>query len=287
MCPLDFQALSPHLPAMTDLTISPTEFPDRAALHAHVLSHSPSCDHGEDHPLPDIASGGRAAAEVALAAIDPRAYAASRNHLDGAVTRLSPYIRHGILSLDEVRNAALAMVDDPKQAEKFIQELAWRDYWQRLYLAHPEWIWADVESYKTGFDASDYDPDLPDDIAAGETGVACIDQFIATLVETGYLHNHARMYLAAYTVHWRRVSWQAGARWFLGHLIDADPASNNLSWQWIASTFSNKPYIFNLENVAKYSGPEINTIPKHNLVLAQSYERLSELLFPHMGGPRG
>ena len=287
MCPLDFQALSPHLPAMIDLTISPTEFPDRAALHAHVLSHSPSCDHGEDHPLPDIASGGRAAAEAALAAIDPRAYAASRNHLDGAVTRLSPYIRHGILSLDEVRNAALAMVDDPRQAEKFIQELAWRDYWQRLYLAHPEWIWADVESYKTGFDACDYDPDLPDDIAAGETGVACIDQFIATLVETGYLHNHARMYLAAYTVHWRRVSWQAGARWFLGHLIDADSASNNLSWQWIASTFSNKPYIFNLENVAKYSGPEINTIPKHNLVLAQSYERLSELLFPHMGGPRG
>ena len=272
---------------MTDQTPLSTTFSDRAALRAHVMSHSPSCGQAGDHPRPDIAAGGRAAAEAALATIDPRAYAASRNHLDGAVTRLSPYIRHGILSLDEVRNAALASVDDSKKAEKFIQELAWRDYWQRLYLAHPERIWADVEAYKTGFDASEYDAELPDDIAAGETGVACIDQFIATLLETGYLHNHARMYLASYTVHWRRVSWQAGARWFLEHLVDADPASNNLSWQWIASTFSNKPYIFNLENVAKYSGPDINVIPKHNLVLAQSYERLSDLLFPRMGGPHG
>ena len=274
---------------MTDLTPLPTRFPDRAALLAHLVSLGASngAHAAADAPLTDIAAGGRAAAEAALAAIDPRAYAASRNHLDGAVTRLSPYIRHGILSLDEVRNAALATVTDPKQAEKFIQELAWRDYWQRLYLAHPERIWADVESYKTGFDASEYDAELPADIADGETGVACIDQFIATLRETGYLHNHARMYLASYTVHWRRVSWQAGARWFLEHLVDADPASNNLSWQWIASTFSNKPYIFNLENVAKYCGPDINVIPKHNLVLAQSYERLTDLLFPHMGGPHG
>ncbi|GIR51163.1 MAG: hypothetical protein CM15mP60_2240 [Alphaproteobacteria bacterium] len=162
--------------------------------------------------FPISPAGGRKAAEAVLAKVDPRAYAASRNHLDGAVTRLSPYIRHGVLSLDEVRNAALASVGDPKQAEKFIQELAWRDYWQRIYLAHPERVWTDVESYKTGFDAAEYDAELPADIAAGETGVACIDQFIATLVETGYLHNHARMYLASYTVHWRRVSWQAGAR---------------------------------------------------------------------------
>ena len=144
-----------------------------------------------------------------------------------------------------------------------------------------------AEAVLAKVDPRAYAAELPADIAAGETGVACVDQFIATLVETGYLHNHARMYLASYTVHWRRVSWQAGARFFLEHLVDADPASNNLSWQWIASTFSNKPYIFNLENVAKYCGPDINTIPRHNLVLDKSYERLSELLFPYMGGPHG
>ena len=122
----------------------PTRFADRAAMLAHVAALSGLDDAAS--AVPDIAAGGRKAAEAALAVIDPRAYAASRNHLDGAVTRLSPYIRHGILSLDEVRNAALASVGDPKQAEKFIQELAWRDYWQRIYLAHPERIWRDVRS---------------------------------------------------------------------------------------------------------------------------------------------
>ena len=235
------------------------------------------------HPM----AGGRVAAEAALAAVDPVAYGASRNHLDGAVTRLSPYLRHGVLSLDEVRNHALATVADPRQAEKFIQELAWRDYWQRIYLAHPDRIWNDVEAYKTGFDASEYDTDMPADIIAARTGVACIDQFITMLHETGYLHNHARMYLAAYIVHWRRVRWQAGAAWFLENLIDADPASNNLSWQWVASTFSKKPYIFNLENVAKYTGHDINTRMSDNRVLAYSYERLNELLFPNLGVAHG
>ena len=242
---------------------------------------------GVSRTLPDTMKGGRRAALAALAEIDPRAYAASRNHLDGAVTRLSPYIRHGVLSLDEVRNHAVAAVRDPREAEKFVQELAWRDYWQRIYLAHPDRIWNDVEAYKTGFDAGEYEQDLPGDVADAETGVACIDQFTTMLMETGYLHNHARMYLAAYIVHWRRVCWQAGARWFLEHLIDADPASNNLSWQWVASTFSNKPYIFNLDNVAKYSGHDINTRMSDNRVLAYSYERLGELLFPNLGATHG
>lgn len=268
----------------------PRNFPDRAAMFSHVVSlSSPETNAitGPDVRAPSPIAGGRAEAEAALAKIDPRAYAASRNHLDGAVTRLSPYIRHGILSLDEVRNHALATVADPKAAEKFIQELAWRDYWQRIYATYPDRIWQDVEPYKTGFDASEYEDDLPRDIANGATGVACIDQFVNMLADTGYLHNHARMYLAAYIVHWRRVRWQAGARWFLQHLLDGDPASNNLSWQWIASTFSNKPYIFNLDNVAKYCGADINIVPRHNLVLDQSYERLNDLLFPHMGGPHG
>jgi deoxyribodipyrimidine photo-lyase len=62
------------------------------------------------------------------------------------------------------------------------------------------------------------------------------------------------MWLAAYVVHWRRVRWQAGARWFLAHLLDGDPASNNLSWQWVASSFSHKPYLFNRANLERFSG---------------------------------
>ncbi|MGV2433758.1 MAG UNVERIFIED_CONTAM: hypothetical protein LVT10_01690 [Anaerolineae bacterium] len=62
------------------------------------------------------------------------------------------------------------------------------------------------------------------------------------------------MYVAAYVVHWRKVQWQAGAAWFLEHLLDGDPASNNLGWQWVASTFASKPYLFNWENVKKFDG---------------------------------
>ena len=95
------------------------------------------------------------------------------------------------------------------------------------------------------------------------------------------------MYVASYVVHWRRVRWQAGARWFLQNLLDGDPASNNLSWQWVASTFSNKPYIFNLENVAKYTGHEVNTRFADNRMLGYSYEQLNELLFPNLASFSG
>lgn len=215
-----------------------------------------------------------------LEEINTPAYGKSRNHMDGAVTRLSPYIRHGVVSPNTVRNHVLD--NFPKAAsERFLQQLAWRDYWQRLYRQNPDWIWNDIESYKTGFTASDYADELPDDIVLGVTGVAAIDQFIAELTQTGWIHNHARLYLAAYICHWRRVKWQAGAKWMMTHLLDGDPASNNLSWQWVASTFANKPYFFNLENIQKYSGPDIDSSPKNNMPLEGSYEQLFARLFPH------
>lgn len=198
--------------------------------------------------------GGRKAAESMLSRIDPARYARTRNHLDGAVTGLSPYIRHGVVSLVEVRDSALRRVSHPSQASKLISELGWRDYWQRLYARLGDGVWEDREGYKTGYTARDYSGELPADIAESRTGLYCIDAFSRELTETGYLHNHARMWVAAYVVHWRRVRWQAGARWFLEHLLDGDPASNNLSWQWVASTFSHKPYFFNRENIERFTG---------------------------------
>ena len=164
---------------MPDLIPLATRFDDRTALAAYVASLS------NHKPLDELSPiiGGRVEALSLLAVINPSQYSATRNHLDGAVTKLSPYIRHGILTLDEVRNHALDAVAKPKQAEKFIQELAWRDYWQRLYNNNPAAIWVDVEDYKTGFVADDYADDLPLDIAEGKTGVACIDAFITMLLE--------------------------------------------------------------------------------------------------------
>jgi deoxyribodipyrimidine photo-lyase len=232
-------------------------------------------------PVSDI-SGGRHQAEQTLKEIDPAQYASTRNYGTGKVSRLSPYIHHGILSLNEVRNHALEKCDVPDLTVKFIQELAWRDFWQRVLAAHPDWAWADIEPYKTGFKAEDYADCLPDDIAQAETGIACIDTFIRELTCTGYIHNHARMYLASYVVHFRRVKWQVGANWFLNHLLDGDLASNNFSWQWVASTFSNKPYIFNLENVERFFKNLVDTTPAQNQTLDASYEELEKRLFPHI-----
>jgi len=229
--------------------------------------------------------GGRKAAEAALAKIDPgKAYQETRNHLSGVVSRLSMYLRHGILSLAEVRDAALRKVTHKREAEKFINELACRDYWQRVYEDIGEGIWEDRESYKTGFQAPDYADSLPEDVLEGRTGLVCIDAFVNDLNRTGYLHNHARMWLAAYVVHWRRVKWQIGAGWFLTHLLDGDPASNNLSWQWVTSTFSAKPYYFNRENVEKYTdGSYCKTCPLlGRCAFEGSYEQLERKLFPNV-----
>jgi deoxyribodipyrimidine photo-lyase len=90
------------------------------------------------------------------------------------------------------------------------------------------------------------------------------------------------MWLAAYTVHWRRVRWQAGARWFLSHLLDGDPASNNLSWQWVASTFSHKPYMFNRQNLERFTnGVYCRDCPLlGQCAFEGDYETLAEGLFP-------
>jgi len=65
------------------------------------------------------------------------------------------------------------------------------------------------------------------------------------------------------------------------HLLDGDVASNNLSWQWVASTFSSKPYIFNLDNVRKYCSTKYDVSPIRNPNLDHSYEYLSAKLFPN------
>ena len=233
--------------------------------------------------------GGRFAADALLLLVNPQRYERSRNYLAGDVTRLSAYLRHGVLTLAEVRDHALQQVADPRHAGKLINELAWRDYWQRIYSQLGEGIWQDREPYKTGFAAVNYEAELPADISDGTTTLACIDGFAHELRETGYLHNHARMWFAAYIVHWRRVRWQAGAHWFLEHLIDGDPASNNLSWQWVASTFASKAYIFNRENLERYTdGNYCRTCPHaqaRTCPFERDYESLEETLFPRLHFP--
>lgn len=256
------------------------EFNNRAELITYLREQFPQAAAVDDHI--SIISGGRKAAQQALEKVDPIAYAKTRNFLTGDVTKLSPYIRHGVLSLREIREYILQRVKNPDDANKLINELAWRDYWQRLYIKLGNGIWENQEEYKTGYKTTNYAPQLPADISNGTTGLFCIDKFSQELQQTGYLHNHIRMWLAAYIIHWRHIQWQAGAKWFLQHLLDGDPASNNMSWQWVASTFSHKPYFFNRENLERYTkGVYCRQCPLFGQCdFEGSYEHIEQRLFP-------
>jgi len=225
---------------------------------------------GPDCPSP----GGRLKALEILSNIDPVDYGRSRNYLDGSVTRLSAYLRHGCVILSEARVMSLSKWT-PSQAFKFIFELAWRDFWRRVWKTLGPAIRKDIEKpkVKLGHEA------LPTDIRKGQTGLPCMDSFVRDLVDTGYVHNHARMWFASYCVHFRKLSWRSCADWYLGHLIDGDLASNHLSWQWVASTFGSKPYIFNKENLSKYSGNKWCASCTADCPFDDSYPGLQNKLF--------
>lgn len=203
------------------------------------------------------------AAHARIAAVRPAAYARSRNALDGAVTRLSPYITHGFVSLPEVL-AGVAERHRLDVQHKFVYELGWREYFHHVWRHRGEEI---LHSLHAGpVPESAYSREMPPDIREARTGLPVIDQAVHTLYASGYLHNHARMWLASYVVHLRKIHWRAGADWMIAHLLDGDLASNHLSWQWVAGTGSHKPYLFNADNVARYSpaawhcaGSEIDT----------------------------
>ena len=258
----------------------PNKFSDREEFKAALKTFF--AEAAAEHPEISETRGGRQAAEKLLRQIDPISYFKTRNHLQGAVTKLSPYLTHGVVSLAEVRIIALRKAG--VAAGKLIQELAWRDYFQRIYHQIGNGIWKDRESPKTGFRPADYVDEMPVDIESGQSSLHCMNSFSRELKDTGYLHNHVRMWMAAYLIHWRKVSWQTGARWFLRHLLDGDPASNNLSWQWIASTFSIKPYIFNRDSLEQFTDGiycRKCILRDEGCPFEATYEELRARLFPN------
>ena len=159
-----------------------------------------------------------------------RAYAEGRNTDPGpgaasAVSRLSPWLRRRLLTEAEIVAAVLAehrLAD----AEKFVAEVLWRTYWKGWLELRPG-VW---RQFVADRDAARQLP-IARAIAAAEAGTTGIDGFddwARELVETGYLHNHARMWFASIWIFTLRLPWALGADFFLRHLIDADPASNTL-----------------------------------------------------------
>jgi deoxyribodipyrimidine photo-lyase len=218
-------------------------------------------------------AGGRLNALKKLNSIDVDAYAKNRNFLNGAVTHLSPYLRHGCLTLNETFDSIKKRFGS--RADKLLYELAWRDYWRLVWQSQGNAIYSEMEPPKV---AIGHAP-LAEDITQGKTGLPCVDAFVNDLLTTGYVHNHARMWFASYVVHHRKIDWRAAADWYEAHLLDGDAASNHLSWQWVTSTFSSKPYFFNKENLGRYTGEKYCASCKAECPFDATYEVLNERLF--------
>ena len=182
-------------------------------------------------------------------AIDPISYGKSRNFIDGDVTRLSPYISRGVIStrfvLEKVLEKSLEKGYKAQQIEKLIQELAWRDFFQRVWQSDPTLIDREVRQPQSEVAHQE----VPVAITRHHTGIEAVDMGVRELYNSGYMHNHVRMYVAALACNTGRSHWQQPARWMYYHLLDGDLASNNFSWQWVAGCFSNKKYVANQENI--------------------------------------
>ena len=208
-----------------------------------------------------------------IEAIEPVLYCKSRNFLDGAVTRLSPYISRGVISTKQVWDYIMTLGYKPYQIEKLLQELAWRDYWQQVWIHKDEGIDHDIRNEQKGM----LTREISSVIVNAKLEISAIDNGIEELYETGYIHNHLRMYIAAIACNFGKNHWKLPAQWMYYHLLDADWASNALSWQWVAGTNSNKQYIANQENINKYC----KTTDKGTF-LDLPYETLNELEQPQL-----
>ena len=209
-----------------------------------------------------------------LGAVDPVRYEQTRNNVDGSVTYLSRYLTHGVLNLPQVRQAAYEKAGK-KASYNLVFELAWREYYKRVWWERGNGIFTDIKRPQEPVREWH---GVPAALLRAETGIQAIDKSINGLYETGYVHNHARMWTAMLGTNVAQVHWKPLARWYYYHLLDGDLASNTLSWQWVAGTFSSKKYIANQENINTFDSAN----RQNSTYLSSSYEELLDKGIPNV-----
>jgi deoxyribodipyrimidine photo-lyase len=194
-------------------------------------------------------------------------YATRRNYAPGedeaaTTSLLSPWLRLRLLTEHEV--IAAATEAHGTAAEKFIHEVFWRTYFKGHLEQHPE-LWQEYR--QSLLDAQERLSGnrglarLYAEAIGGQTGLACLDTWSRDLVQNGWLHNHVRMWFASIWIFSLGLPWQLGADFFAQHLLDHDPASNTLSWRWVAGLHTRgKPYIARAENIVRYTGGRFHPV---------------------------
>ena len=208
----------------------------------------------------------RAAALARLAQFLPaagRRYAETRNADDGPasggrsnVSELSPWLHAGVLGEPEVLEAVLGQ-HSPRAAEKFIAEVFWQIYFKGYLEQRPADLGRSLHRSRWRSAAVACNAGLQRAYAEateGRTGIEAFDVWAQELAETGYLHNHARMWFASIWIFTLKLDWRLGADFFLRHLMDGDAASNTLSWRWVAGLHTKgKHYLARADNIARYT----------------------------------
>jgi deoxyribodipyrimidine photo-lyase len=185
------------------------------------------------------------------------AYAARRNTDYGpdrpsGVSRLSPYLRYRVITEEETVGAVLAR-HSFEAAEKFLQEVLWRTYWKGWLEMRPD-VWQRFQRSHHDLQINHRDGSLLQAAERGETGIEGFDDWAKELIQTGYLHNHARMWFASIWIFTLKLPWVLGAAFFLKQLLDADAASNTLSWRWVAGLQTpGKTYLATKDNIARFT----------------------------------
>jgi deoxyribodipyrimidine photo-lyase len=207
-------------------------------------------------------------------------------------SHLSPYLAIGALSVRQ----CLQPLQDPARndgAEKWLDELIWREFYQHLTAAHPGL--SKGESFHPWADKLQW-PGSDRDFAAwceGRTGYPIVDAAMRQLCETGWMHNRLRMITASFLVKDLLMDWRRGEAFFSRQLTDIDYASNNGGWQWCASTgCDGQPYfrIFNPVNQGERFDPEgafvrrwlpeLTEVPDRYIHQPWRWDKFTELNYP-------
>ncbi|MDH7567958.1 MAG: FAD-binding domain-containing protein [Armatimonadota bacterium] len=194
--------------------------------------------------------GGRTEALRRLQAFDVAHYAAAHNDvLNESSSKLSPYIRHGLLSPLEVCRSVVARAG-ARASAVFLMQLAWRAYWYAVYRR-----WGGAERRGAG-EVSGSSEAAGAAWSARAYGLYCIDESLRRLRAKGFLPYAARLWLASYLLHFEKRDWREGYALFQEHLVDADAVVNSLSWRWVAGNLTNRPFLFTRGSVERQTAGE-------------------------------
>lgn len=168
---------------------------------------------------------------------------------EGGTSRLSPYLAFGEISPYQIWAAASAPdLDVPSQdQEKFLSEVLWREFSYTLLYFNPD---LRTQNFQSRFNAFPWSGrlELLASWQKGQTGYPMVDAGMRQLWQTGWMHNRVRMIVGSFLVKHLLLDWRHGEEWFWDTLVDADPANNAASWQWIAGSGADAAPYFRIFN---------------------------------------